>query len=101
MSEAIDTIHGTYYREYSKTDLANRAIGGAVRSLNDRFSNYFDPRSYRAFQLNQNGQFAGIGVEVAKDPDALRARARCCGTTTCASRSETCSIRRPRSAPWC
>jgi carboxyl-terminal processing protease len=72
VSEAIDTIHGTYYREYGKTDLANRAIGGAVKSLNDRFSNYFDPKSYRAFQLNQNGQFAGIGVEVSKDPDGLK-----------------------------
>jgi carboxyl-terminal processing protease len=72
VNEAIDTIHSTYYREYGKKDLANRAIGGAVRSLDDRFSNYFDPASYRAFQLNQNGQFAGIGVEVAKDPDGLK-----------------------------
>ena len=72
MGEAIDTIHNTYYREYSKKDLSNRAIGGAVKSLNDRFSNYFDPDSYRAFKLNQNGQFAGIGVEVVKDPDGLK-----------------------------
>src|ERR1700761_7628738 len=72
VGEAIDTIHNTYYRENSKTALSNRAIGGAVKSLNDRFSNYFDPASYKAFKLNQNGQFAGIGVEVVKDPDGLK-----------------------------
>jgi carboxyl-terminal processing protease len=72
VGEAIDTIHNTYYREYSKSDLANRSIAGAVKSLNDRFSNYFDPKSYKAFKLNQNGQFAGIGVEVVKDPDGLK-----------------------------
>jgi carboxyl-terminal processing protease len=72
VKEAIDHIHDTYYREYGQADLANRAIAGAVKSLNDRFSNYFSPAEYAKFKLQQSGQFAGIGVQVTKDPEGLR-----------------------------
>jgi carboxyl-terminal processing protease len=72
VNEAIDQIHDTYYREYSRSDLANRSIAGAVKSLDDRFSNYFSPAEYGKFKLQQSGQFAGIGVQVTKDPDGLK-----------------------------
>jgi carboxyl-terminal processing protease len=72
VNEALQQIHDTYYREYGKADLSNRAIAGAVASLNDRFSNYFSPKEYSKFKLQQSGQFAGIGVQVTKDPDGLR-----------------------------
>jgi carboxyl-terminal processing protease len=72
VNEAIDTIHDTYYREYGRSDLANRAIAGAVKSLDDRFSNYFSPAEYAKFKLQQSGQFAGIGVQVTKDANGLK-----------------------------
>jgi carboxyl-terminal processing protease len=72
VKEAIDQVHDTYYREYGKADLSNRAIAGVVSSLNDRFSNYFSPADYTKFKLQQNGEFAGIGVQVTKDPDGLK-----------------------------
>ncbi|HEY6760860.1 MAG TPA: S41 family peptidase [Baekduia sp.] len=72
VNEAIDQIHDTYYREYGESDLSNRAIAGIVASLNDRFSNYFIPKDYTSFKLQQQGEFAGIGVSVTKDKDGLK-----------------------------
>ena len=72
VKEAIDRVHDTYYREYGRKDLSDRAIAGIVSSLDDRFSNYFSPKEYSKFKLQQSGQFAGIGVQVAKDPAGLK-----------------------------
>jgi carboxyl-terminal processing protease len=72
VNEAIDTVNDTYYRKIPKKDLANKAISGIVESLDDRFSNYFDPKSYAKFQLQQSGEFAGIGVQVVRTGTGLR-----------------------------
>jgi carboxyl-terminal processing protease len=72
VNEAIDTIHDTYYREYGRKDLSDRAIAGIVASLGDRFSNYFSPKDYSKFKLQQSGEFAGIGVQVTKDAAGLK-----------------------------
>ncbi len=72
VNEAIDTVNDTYYRKIPKKDLANKAIAGIVSSLDDRFSNYFDPKSYAKFQLQQSGEFAGIGVQVTHADGGLR-----------------------------
>jgi carboxyl-terminal processing protease len=72
VNEAIDTVNSTYYRKIPKKDLSNKAIAGIVSSLDDRFSNYFDPKSYAKFQLQQSGEFAGIGVQVTRVAAGLR-----------------------------
>jgi carboxyl-terminal processing protease len=72
VDEAIDTVNSTYYRKIPKKDLSNKAISGIVSSLDDRFSNYFDPNSYAKFQEQQSGEFAGIGVQVTRVADGLR-----------------------------
>ncbi|MET0602909.1 MAG: S41 family peptidase [Baekduia sp.] len=72
VNEAIDTVNDTYYRKIPKKELANKAIAGIVSSLDDRFSNYFDPKSYAKFQLQQSGEFAGIGVQVVRHNSGLR-----------------------------
>ncbi|HEV7494984.1 S41 family peptidase [Baekduia sp.] len=72
VNEAIDTVNDTYYRKIPKKDLANKAIAGIVSSLDDRFSNYFDPKSYAKFQLQQSGEFAGIGVQITHAAGGLR-----------------------------
>src|SRR4051795_8872542 len=72
VGEAIDQIHDTYYREHGRDDLSDRAIAGIVSSLHDRFSNYFSPKEYARFKLQQSGQFAGIGVQVTKDAAGLK-----------------------------
>jgi carboxyl-terminal processing protease len=72
VTEAIDRVNKTYYRKIPKKDLSNKAIAGVVASLDDRFSNYFAPDEYKKFELQQSGEFAGIGVQVTKTADGLK-----------------------------
>jgi carboxyl-terminal processing protease len=64
MREALDTIDQIYYRKVSRDALVNRGIEGAVASLRDQFSHYFDPRTYKQFEQVTNPSFSGIGVTV-------------------------------------
>jgi carboxyl-terminal processing protease len=64
VNEAIDQVNDTYYRKIAKDKLADASIKGIVASLDDRFSNYFSPAEYKKFNQQQNGEFAGIGVQV-------------------------------------
>lgn len=72
VNEAIEQIHDTYYRKVPEKELSNESIRGVVRSLDDRFSNYFNPKEYKKFNEQQSGEFAGIGVQVTKVADGLR-----------------------------
>lgn len=71
VSEAIDQVNDVYYRKVPKDKLADESIKGLVSSLDDRFSNYFTPAEYKKFNEQQNGEFAGIGVQVTSVADGL------------------------------
>jgi carboxyl-terminal processing protease len=62
--QAIDTIDQIYYRKVDRASLVNQGIEGAVASLRDQFSHYFDPRTYKQFEQITNPSFSGIGVTV-------------------------------------
>jgi carboxyl-terminal processing protease len=64
MGHALDTIDEIYYREIDRDELVDRGIAGAVASLRDQFSHYFDPRTYKRFEQVTNPSFSGIGVTV-------------------------------------
>jgi carboxyl-terminal processing protease len=64
MRQALDTIDEIYYRKASRATLVDRGIEGAVASLGDPFSHYFDPRTYKRFEQTTNPSFSGIGVTV-------------------------------------
>jgi carboxyl-terminal processing protease len=70
--EAIDTIERDYYRKVDREDLLNQSLDQAVRSLDDRFSNYFAPRDYADFQQATEGRFEGVGMSVTPVEDGLR-----------------------------
>jgi carboxyl-terminal processing protease len=72
VDDALSRIERTYYRDPGSKKLADAAIGGMVRSLNDQFSNYFTAAQYRQFQQGQQHTFSGIGVDAVKDPLGLR-----------------------------
>ena len=72
VTEAIDEVGRDYYRKVPQSKLADEAIRGMVRSLDDRFSTYFDPAEYRRFQEVQDSEFSGIGVTVSQDQRGLR-----------------------------
>nr|WP_246345633.1 S41 family peptidase [Conexibacter arvalis] len=64
VQRAIDTIEDNYYRPIERGQLVDQSIEGAVDSLDDQFSHYFDPATYRRFQQSTNPRFSGIGVTV-------------------------------------
>jgi carboxyl-terminal processing protease len=70
--EALDTIERDYYRKVDRDDLLNRSLEQAVRSLDDRFSNYFAPRDYQDFQEATEGRFEGVGMTVEAIRRGLR-----------------------------
>jgi carboxyl-terminal processing protease len=70
--EAIDTLERDYYRKVDRKDLLNRSLDGAVRSLDDRFSNYFAPQDFADFQQATEGRFEGVGMTVEPVADGLR-----------------------------
>jgi carboxyl-terminal processing protease len=70
--EAADIIAKDYYRKVPRAQLLNKALGSAVHSLNDRFSNYFDPKSYKSFEEATEGAFEGVGMNVEEVPRGLR-----------------------------
>jgi len=72
VDSAIERVHDDYYREVGKDELADEAIRGMVRGLDDRFSSYFDPEEYAKFREVTEAEFSGIGVSVQPSPRGLR-----------------------------
>jgi carboxyl-terminal processing protease len=72
VKEAIERVHDTYYRKIPEDQLADDAIDGVVKRLDDRFSNYFSPAEYKRFKESQHSEFSGIGLAVSDDPGGLR-----------------------------
>lgn len=64
VQQALDTIDEIYYRDVDRDRLVDESIEGAVASLRDQFSHYFDPETYRRFEHSTNPSFSGIGVTV-------------------------------------
>jgi carboxyl-terminal processing protease len=72
LNQGLDIIERDYYRPLARGDLVNRSLSGAVRSLDDRFSHYFDPKAFSAFERTTEGRFSGVGINVAPDRRGLR-----------------------------
>jgi carboxyl-terminal processing protease len=70
--DVIDRIAGQYYRPVDRSQLLDKSLDGAVKSLDDRFSNYFSPQEYARFRETTSGEFQGVGLNVAADPRGLR-----------------------------
>jgi carboxyl-terminal processing protease len=70
--EALDTIADNYYREVDKDELVDKSLEAGVKSLDDRFSAYFDPKAYKEFEEATDGAFEGVGMNVAEVDRGLR-----------------------------
>jgi carboxyl-terminal processing protease len=70
--EAIDTLARDYYRNVDRKKLLDQSLDRAVRSLDDRFSNYFAPHDYADFQQATEGRFEGVGMTVEPVENGLR-----------------------------
>lgn len=76
IDEALGIIESSYFRETDETELEDASISGAVESLrkryDDRFSHYFDAKTYRRFSAATSGEFSGVGMTVSEVKRGLR-----------------------------
>ncbi len=72
VNDALARVEDDFYREVTGPELADDAIRGAVRGLDDRFSMYLDEKDYRSFREATDARFSGIGVTVRQAKDGLR-----------------------------
>lgn len=70
-NQALGLIKRDYYRQVDESKLQDAGVSGAVALLRDRYSNYFDPKTYELFQQHQNPHFSGIGLDVRFVRDGL------------------------------
>jgi carboxyl-terminal processing protease len=71
-AEAVDDIADNYYRPIDKDKLLDEGLSAGVKSLDDRFSAYFDPKQYKEFEESTDGRFEGVGMNVAEAERGLR-----------------------------
>ena len=70
--EALDLIADNYYRPVDKDKLLDEGLAAGVHSLDDRFSTYFDPKTYKEFEEATDGAFEGVGLSVNDHERGLR-----------------------------
>jgi carboxyl-terminal processing protease len=70
--QALNILTTRYYRPLSRSSLVDVGLSGMVASLDDPYSHYLDPRSYRERNEQSNRQQAGIGISAVHDPAGLR-----------------------------
>ena len=48
---------------------AYSAIQNMLKSLDDPFTRFLDPRQYRSLQVNTSGELTGVGLQIALNPE--------------------------------
>jgi carboxyl-terminal processing protease len=64
VNNVLDTLTRDYYRPLNRGALTNKGLSAMVASLNDPYSHYYDPSSYKAFMNDTNPHLSGIGIDV-------------------------------------
>lgn len=72
VNEALAILSRDYYRPVNRSDFVDKGLQGAVASLNDPYSHYFDPSDYHAFLNQSDPHLSGIGIEVLPAKQGLR-----------------------------
>lgn len=72
VSEGLDVVKDRYYRSLDAATLANSALDGAVKQLDDRFSSYLSPKQYGLFRQSVDASFSGVGLAIRGVPRGLR-----------------------------
>jgi carboxyl-terminal processing protease len=62
--ELQEFLKNNYVKEVKDLTLLKGAVKGMVESLEDPYSEYFTPESFKAFNENTSGNFEGIGVVI-------------------------------------
>ncbi|HQL00401.1 MAG TPA: S41 family peptidase [Smithellaceae bacterium] len=69
-NEILDLVQKNYVDEVDATELMQGAINGMIRTL-DPHSAYMTPDMYKELEVETQGQFGGIGIEITILKDVL------------------------------
>ncbi len=69
-SDALTIVRSEYVDDVKSKALIYGALKGMVQSL-DKFSEFMDPESYAEMKVETEGEFGGIGIEIAVKDDLL------------------------------
>jgi carboxyl-terminal processing protease len=69
-NEVLDMVRKNYVDEVDTTKLMQGAINGMIRSL-DPHSSFMTPELYKELEVETQGQFGGIGIEIMIIKDIL------------------------------
>jgi len=67
-TEVLNLVGKNYVEEVSQRELIQGAVKGMLQEL-DPHSSYLDPQVYKEMQIDTRGEFAGLGIEIAKRRD--------------------------------
>lgn len=62
--KVISLVRNNYLEPVTTTQLMDGAIKGIVESLDDPYSTYLEPKSYQDLQVQMQGSFGGVGIQV-------------------------------------
>lgn len=69
-SDAISIVRADYVEEVQSKELIYGALKGMVQSL-DKYSEFMDPETYTEMRVETEGEFGGIGIEIAIKDELL------------------------------
>jgi carboxyl-terminal processing protease len=69
-SDVLDIVKENYVREVDNEELIEGAISGMMKTL-DPHSSYLNPDAYKELQVETQGSFGGIGIEITIRDEVL------------------------------
>ena len=67
----IEELQGRYYKAVDVNKLSSAGVSGTLKSLNDPWTVYLDPKEMEAFSITESGQYYGIGASLNKTAKGL------------------------------
>ncbi len=64
--DVFERVRADYVKEVKDSELIESAINGMLRSL-DPHSSYMNPKTFREMQVQNRGEFGGLGIEVTME----------------------------------
>lgn len=75
LMEVVDNynyIVDVFYEKIDKEEIVKGAIKGMIDSLGDKYTIFLDQESNENFNIQLNGSFTGVGVEIIKDEEGIK-----------------------------
>lgn len=69
-SDLISIVRSEYVEDVTSKDLIYGAMKGMIQSL-DKYSEFMDPETYSEMKVETEGEFGGIGIEIAIKDELL------------------------------